>query len=118
MDVAIDAVKLEEVSLSVRNSESATVRVEISMQPALPSYASSDTTQQESNQDNDYAVITILGPSPSTYRVEYLDALSGASTNWATLTNVFVPMTPYVFVDTSRSVGDFPARFYRVVQVP
>jgi N-acetylneuraminic acid mutarotase len=57
---------------------------------------------------NLYAGLTINGQLSGTYRIEYNTNLSGGS--WTTLTNVVLPSSPYLFIDTAAVAGQ---RFYR-----
>lgn len=65
-----------------------------------------------------YAGITIRGDIGRPYRIDYADGLDTAprSTNWHTLTNFFLPSSPYRFYDSSPlNPGE---RFYRAIGLP
>jgi hypothetical protein len=62
-----------------------------------------------------FAGLTVTGAVGSTYTIEYRDALD-ASTNWFPLTNLVLPHTPYLFVDTNSPSA--ASRFYRAVLNP
>ena len=62
-----------------------------------------------------YASIWLSGAVGSVYRVEYRDVLD-QSTNWLALTNVVIPASPYLFVDTNSPT--LPQRFYRAALLP
>lgn len=59
-----------------------------------------------------YPGVMIRGLVGATYRVEYVDALSSASNNWQSLTNIVLPSTPYIYFDTAAKGGQ---RIYRVI---
>jgi hypothetical protein len=59
-----------------------------------------------------YAGLTLSGPVGSTNRIDFTTNL--AATNWTVLTNLILPTSPYLFIDTDSSHS--PARFYRVVE--
>ena len=58
-----------------------------------------------------YAGLTITGPVGSNYAVQYATNLSQTN-NWQTLTNLTLPYSPYLWVDTST-----PATAQRLYQV-
>jgi hypothetical protein len=58
---------------------------------------------------NMYAGLTILAPVGTTNQIQYVNSVS--DTNWTTLTNLVLPVSPYIFIDYS-SPGQ-PQRFYR-----
>ena len=60
------------------------------------------------------AAISLQGAVGARYQLEAASSL--ASTNWAMLTNLVLPASPYMFTDTTSS--NVSARFYRVVGVP
>lgn len=60
----------------------------------------------------DSPVISLTGTTGATYRVEY--ALSFPATNWITLTNLTLPTSPQLLLD-SQPVTDQSQRFYRAV---
>jgi Laminin B (Domain IV) len=62
-----------------------------------------------------FAGLTVTGAVGSTYTIEYRNALD-ASTNWFPLTNLVLPHTPYLFVDTNSPSA--ASRFYRAVLNP
>lgn len=57
-------------------------------------------------------VVTIAGTPSGLYRLEASATLG--SSNWSTLTNVYLPSTPFIFVETRTTVSN---RFYRAVGV-
>jgi len=66
--------------------------------------------QKQSNT----AAISLQGAVGARYQLEAASSL--ASTNWAMLTNLVLPSSPYMFTDTTSS--NVSTRFYRVVGVP
>jgi hypothetical protein len=56
--------------------------------------------------------LTIQGDVGRPYRIEYIENLSG--TNWVALTNIFLPSSPWLFIDTTTTS---PNRFYRAVGI-
>lgn len=66
---------------------------------------------------NFYPGIWIEGTVGASYRVEFVDSLTGSTNGpWNTLTNVLLPSSPFLQMDTTAT-NRF-ARFYRVVGVP
>jgi len=63
---------------------------------------------------NVYAGLTLRGPVGGTFRIDCLNDLN--NTNWTTLTNIVLPNSPYLFIDTSSP--SFLRRFYRAVWLP
>jgi hypothetical protein len=61
-----------------------------------------------------YPGLTIQGDVGRPYRIDYTDNLN--STNWHTLTNLFLPASPYLFYDSSPASQ--ARRFYRAVGIP
>src|SRR5439155_13421866 len=61
-----------------------------------------------------YAGISIQGTIGGSYNVQYTQPLN--STNWLSLTNIILPSSPYLFVDTTGT--NRAKRFYRAVGVP
>lgn len=61
-----------------------------------------------------YAGITLIGSVGATYRVDYRTNLT--TTNWSTLTNLVLPASPHLVIDTDSP--NAPMRFYRAVLVP
>ena len=59
-----------------------------------------------------YAGLTIDGEVGATYRIEYRDVLDD-TTNWQTLADVILPVSPYLFID--QTSADASSRFYRAV---
>ncbi len=57
-----------------------------------------------------YPGVTINGTAGMTYQIQYS---SNVNTNWTTATNITLPYTPYVWVDTSTTMTG--QRFYRSV---
>lgn len=62
----------------------------------------------------DSPALSVAGTTGATYRVEY--AVSFPATNWIALTNLFVPTSPQVILD-SQSLTNDGHRFYRAVLV-
>ena len=60
-----------------------------------------------------YPGVTIQGSEGQTYRIEYATNLAGS--NWLTLTNISLPSSTYLWVDTSSPV--LGQRFYRAVLI-
>ena len=60
------------------------------------------------------AAISLQGAVGARYQLEA--AASLPSTNWAMLTNLVLPSSPYMFTETTSS--NVSTRFYRVVSVP
>jgi len=58
-----------------------------------------------------YAGITIRGSVGGLYEIDYSTSLT--STNWLTLTNIFLPYSPYFFVDTTSTATG--AKYYRAL---
>jgi N-acetylneuraminic acid mutarotase len=61
-----------------------------------------------------YAGLTVIGNVGGTYRIEYKNTLS--ATNWTTLTNMVLPASPYLFIDSTSPSAQ--QRFYRAVPTP
>ena len=59
-----------------------------------------------------YAGLTLSGPVGSTNRIDFTASL--AATNWTVLTNLVLPASPYLFIDTNSP--NSATRFYRAVQ--
>jgi hypothetical protein len=61
--------------------------------------------------------LTITGRVGTPYRIDYADAFdrTPTSTNWHTLTTIFLPTSPFRYFDTSAT--NAPTRFYRAVGV-
>jgi hypothetical protein len=62
---------------------------------------------------NMYAGLTIVGQVGRTYEIDYWNDLSNNST---VLTNIMLPSSPYLFVDTDSP--KFPRRYYRAILLP
>jgi hypothetical protein len=62
----------------------------------------------------DSPALSVAGTTGATYRVEY--AVSFPATNWIALTNLFVPTSPQVILD-SQSLTNNGHRFYRAMTV-
>lgn len=62
--------------------------------------------------------VTIHGSVGRPYRIDYADQIdrTGNSTNWHALTTIFLPTSPYLFMDTSPASS--PERYYRAVGLP
>ncbi len=63
---------------------------------------------------NMFAGLTIVGQLGGNYQIDYRNNLN--NTNWFNLTNVVLPSSPYLFIDTASP--QYPQRFYRAVLVP
>ena len=62
-----------------------------------------------------YAGLTIDGTAGRTYRVEYANSLEPSS-EWLTLTNIVLPLSPYIWIDYETPV--LPNRSYRALESP
>ena len=60
-----------------------------------------------------YAGLTITGQAGGNYLIEYMNTINSS---WATLTNITIPVSPYLFIDTDSP--NHPSRFYRASLVP
>ena len=58
-----------------------------------------------------YPGITISGTPGLTYLIQYSTTLNS---NWSTLTNLSLPYSPYLWIDTSATVAG--QRYYRSIQ--
>jgi len=58
-----------------------------------------------------YAGITLRGLVGCSYRIDFVDSVAGGE-GWTTLTNLILPTSPYLFIDTSSPGRS--KRFYRV----
>jgi hypothetical protein len=58
---------------------------------------------------NMYAGLTIVGQAGATYEIDYKNSLNAS--NWTTLTNLVLPTSPYLFIDTTSPSS--ASRFYR-----
>jgi hypothetical protein len=63
---------------------------------------------------NLYAGLTLSGAVGATNRIDYRTDLN--SSNWTALTNVVLPASPYLFIDTTSAATS--RRFYRAVPLP
>ena len=63
---------------------------------------------------NMFAGLTIVGQLGGNYQIDFRNDLN--NTNWFNLTNVVLPSSPYLFIDTASP--QYPRRFYRAVLVP
>ncbi len=63
---------------------------------------------------NMFAGLTIVGQLGGNYQIDYRNNLN--NTNWFNLTNVVLPSSPYLFIDTASP--QYPQRFYRAVLLP
>lgn len=61
---------------------------------------------------NMYAGLTLFGMAGTTNRIDFKNDL--AAPNWTVLTNLVLPFSPYLFIDTNSP--NSTKRFYRVVQ--
>lgn len=61
-----------------------------------------------------YAGFALQGSVGQGYRVEY--TLSLPPTNWTTLTNIMLPSSPHLIIDTTAPIAE--SRFYRAVELP
>jgi len=71
-------------------------------------FAQSTVVQQN------YPGLVITGTVGNSYPIEYVTTLSNVN-NWITLTNLVLPSSPYLLIDTSA--GNAPRRFYRETNV-
>ncbi len=62
-----------------------------------------------------YPGLTVFGTVSNTYRIEYAADLNTPRL-WTPLTNLVLPTSPYLFIDTERPGP--PARFYRAISLP
>jgi hypothetical protein len=60
---------------------------------------------------NRYAGVPVTGEVGRPYRVDYTDGFE--PTNWITLTNLFLPASPFLVIDPAST--NLPKRFYRAV---
>ncbi len=60
-----------------------------------------------------FAGLTIVGQVGGTYQIDYRNDLN--NTNWLNITNVVLPRSPYLFIDTESP--QYPLRFYRAALV-
>lgn len=62
--------------------------------------------------------LTIEGTTGRPYRIDYSEALdrTTSNTNWHFLTNIFLPHSPYLFIDQSPAIA--PERYYRATAIP
>ena len=58
---------------------------------------------------------TFAGPSGAAYRIEYVTAATGFG-NWQFLTNLTLPESPYLFIDTTATNDGL--RYYRTTPLP
>jgi len=58
-----------------------------------------------------YAGLDIIGPIGANYNIQSIPALNG--TNWTTLTNISLPMQPYIYIDYNSPTNS--RQFYRAV---
>ncbi len=63
---------------------------------------------------NMFAGLTIVGQLGGSYQIDYRSNLN--ITNWINITNIVLPSSPYLFIDTASP--QYPQRFYRAVLVP
>jgi len=63
---------------------------------------------------NMFAGLTIAGEVGGTYQIDYRNDLN--NTNWFNITNLVLPSSPYLFIDTASP--QHALRFYRAVFVP
>jgi sugar lactone lactonase YvrE len=61
-----------------------------------------------------YPGVSIQGAVGGLYNVQYSEAAGGS--NWISLTNIILPSSPYLFVDTA--ITNHAQRFYRAVPFP
>src|SRR5258705_10549198 len=73
--------------------------------------ASHQALAQSTVVKQNYPGLTITGTVGNTYPIEYVDVLVNGSNNWITLSNLVLPSSPYLFIDTSAP--NLPHRFYR-----
>ena len=67
-----------------------------------------------------YAGVTITGVVGRPYRIDYADKISGGATmeptNWVVLTNLFLPRSPFLFIDSTSTRAT--QRYYRALSLP
>jgi formylglycine-generating enzyme required for sulfatase activity len=63
---------------------------------------------------HNYPLLSISGSVGTTYPIQYVDTLSTANT-WLTLTNLVLPASPYLLIDSTAP--DVTKRFYRETNV-
>lgn len=65
-----------------------------------------------------YPGLTIRGAVGRPYRIDYADQLdrTPSTTNWHPLTTIFLPRSPYLFLDTTAT--NSPERYYRALNIP
>ncbi len=61
-----------------------------------------------------FAGLTIVGQAGGIYQIDFRNDLN--NTNWFNITNIALPSSPYLFIDTDSP--QYPIRFYRAVLVP
>jgi hypothetical protein len=61
-----------------------------------------------------YAGLTIAGKIGGIYEIDGCNDLSVS--NWTTLTNITLPSSPYLFIDTDSP--SYAKRFYRAILLP
>ena len=88
-------------------------------QEALLDNITSSYTQQQQQKPASmalqmYAGVKIEGDVGRPYGIEYTESVEG--TNWKALTNLFLPSSPYLFLDVTST--NSARRFYRVVNLP
>lgn len=71
---------------------------------STPLYAASTVVQ------HNYPGVIITGTAGKTYPIEYVNVLANVNA-WQSLTNIVLPASPYLFIDTSAP--DAAQRFYR-----
>ena len=68
---------------------------------------------------NDVAALTNAGIylrafGVGNYSIEFVNEIN--NTNWLNLTNIALPFSPYLFIDTDTP--NYPKRFYRALLMP
>jgi formylglycine-generating enzyme required for sulfatase activity len=72
-------------------------------------------SQSAITQQDSYPGLTITGTVGATYPIQYVNAVSNVNSTWITLTNLVLPSSPYLFLDTSAP--NVQKRFYRETNV-
>jgi hypothetical protein len=104
-------------SLSRATNDIQTVRLETDDNVGYDDFTSSFAPAPQSPATLELhmlAGIAVTGDVGRPYRIEYADYLT--PTNWVGLTNLFLPSSPFLFIDTTSP--NSPTRFYRAVSVP
>ncbi len=74
------------------------------------SVGSDRASAQSTVVQRNYPGLTITGTTDQSYPIQYVETMAN-SNNWLTLTNLTLPASPYLFIDTSAP--DVSQRYYR-----